>query len=82
MWYGRVNYYNPDIYHGHHFDVEAAFWKQDRYSYQSEFGFVIDTRTERDDAVTLEVGDMRDIAMECRSADFNETFLGLTTCSD
>ena len=77
MWYGRVNYYNPDIYHGHHFDVEAAFWKQDRYSYQNEFRFVIDTRTEGDEAITLAIGDIRDIAIVFPVSKLNRDFLGV-----
>ena len=77
MWYGKVNYYNPDIYHGHHFDVEAAFWKQDRYSYQSEFRFVIDTHTEGVEPITLEIGDIRDISLAFRTSELNTSLLGI-----
>lgn len=72
-----VNYYNPDIYHGHHFDVEAAFWKQDRYSYQREYRFVIDTRTVGDDPLILNIGDIRDITLAFRTSELNNKFLGV-----
>ena len=77
MWHGRVNYYNPDIYHGHHFNVEAAFWKQDRYSYQSEFRFAIDTQTEGAEPVILEIGNIRDITLAFQTSELNNKLLGI-----
>ena len=74
---GKVNYYNPDIYHGHHFDVEAAFWKQDSHHYQSEFRFALDTQTEGADPLTLEIGDIRNIALVFRTSELNNKFLGI-----
>ena len=62
-----VEYYNPDTYHGSTSLTDAVFRKQDRHSYQSEFRFVIHTPTDGDDATILEIGDIRDIALEFRT---------------
>ena len=77
MWYGRVKYYNPDTYHGNHFNIDAVFQKQDRHGYQSEFRFVIDTQTDGDEPIILEIGDIRDIAVEFRTSKLNEELLGI-----
>ena len=78
MWYGRVNYYNPDTYHGDHSDIDALFQKQDRHSYQSEFRLVFDTLTEGDDPIILEIGDIRDIALRFATTKLNEELLGIS----
>ena len=77
MWYGPVKYYNSDTYHGSNFDMEAVFQKQDQYSYQSEFRFVIDTQTEGSEPTILEIGDIRDIALETRTTELNQQPLGI-----
>ena len=77
MWYGRVNYYDPDTYHGSNLDRDAVYWKQDHYRYQCEFRFVFDTQTEDDDPIVLEIGDIRDIALQFRSSELNERLLGI-----
>ncbi len=73
----RVNYYNPDTYHGNHFNIDALFQKQHRYGYQSEYRFVIDTRTEGDDPIILETGDIRDITLAFRTSTLNNKLLGI-----
>ena len=77
MRYGLVNYYNPDTYHGNHFNIDAIFQKQERHSYQSEYRFVVDTYTSGDEAKTLDIGNIRDITLTFRSSELNEKLLGI-----
>ena len=68
-----VDYYNPDSYHGATSLTDAVFCKQDRYSYQNEFRFVIVTRCAGDGPVILEIGDIRDIALGVRTTELGES---------
>lgn len=59
----QVAYYDPGTYHGFTPLAAAVFRKHEGYSYQSEFRFAIHTGTEGDNHITLEIGDIRDIAL-------------------
>ena len=66
---GLVKYYDPKTFHGEFRDVEAAFWKQDHYSYQREFRFAFETGRMDNHPLTIEIGDISDITARMRSSD-------------
>ena len=63
--------------HGDFRDGESIFWKQDRYSYQREFRFVINDGSMYDIPLIKEIGDIGDITLQFESSELNsEKFLG------
>ncbi len=70
-WADLVRYYDPDTFHGHFEGIDPVFRKQSRFSEQREYRFAIDTGTTGRDALTLEIGDIRDITLQFRAADLN-----------
>ena len=48
-----------------------AFRKRSEFSYQREFRFLLRKNDAVDEYVTLEIGDLSDIAQSCKSADLN-----------
>ncbi len=68
---GPVNYYDfskdniSDEY------PKIAFQKRSEFSYQREFRFLLRKKDAVNEYVTLEVGDLSDIAQSCKSADLN-----------
>ena len=63
-WRSVVRYYNAKTFHtpfplG---DVRGAFHKRDTFADEREFRFVFDTGTPGTDAITLNIGDICDIA--------------------
>lgn len=70
--YGEpVKYYDfskDNIYCGY---PEIAFRKRSEFSYQREFRFLLKKRDPIDAPLILEVGDLSDIAMSCKSCDLN-----------
>ncbi|WP_420635886.1 hypothetical protein [Candidatus Palauibacter sp.] len=72
---GLVRYYNPDTFHGRFDGIEAAFRKRDEYRHQREYRFAIDTRTTGVDPLILNIGDISDIAIPCKTATINDMFL-------
>lgn len=82
-WANLVRYYDPDTFHGHFDGIDPVFRKQRRFSEQREYRFAIDTGTTGQDALTLEIGDIRDITLRFRSAALNSSeFLGGTISLD
>ncbi len=74
-----VNYYDPDTFHGNFEGLEAVFWKQTEFSFQREFRIAIDTHTSGEDPLTLDIGDISDIAFPIEaSAVKGEGLLGGT----
>ena len=72
-----VRYYDPQMFHGHFPGLEAVFWNQDQKSYLRELRFAIVTGSTGDSHLTLEIGDISDIAMPFDSVDLNsEKLLG------
>ena len=78
-WGHLVRYYDPETFHGHFEGIDPVFRKQSTFSYQREYRFAIDTGTIGRDALTLEIGDIRDITLQFASTDLNgDEFLGGT----
>ena len=50
---------------------KIAFQKRREFSYQREFRFLLRKKDAVDEYVTLEVGDLSDIAQSCKSVDLN-----------
>lgn len=76
-WSHLVRYYDPAIFHGTFDGIDPVFRKQNQYSYQREYRFVIDTGSVGNDAVVLGLGDIRDITWLCAPGDLNgRNFLG------
>lgn len=76
MFCGSVKYYNPKTFHGQFMDEQAIFRKHDDYKHHREYRFVIDSPDRRVKSVTLDIEDIRDIAMECDTEDINQVLLG------
>ena len=66
-----VNYYDPQTFHGEFRDTESLFWKQDGYSYQREFRFVINTGSAGREPLLMDVGDLSDITLQLESNELN-----------
>ena len=78
-WAHLVQYYDPATFHGHFEGIDPVFRKQIAFREQREYRFAIDTGTVGCDALTLEIGDIRDITLRLPSADLNGSeFLGGT----
>ena len=73
---GFVEYYDPGSFHGSFSDWEAIFRKQDKYMYQQEYRFVIDTLVVGDWPIDLEIGSIRDISLCFETSKFNQELLG------
>ena len=71
LFKGPVNYY--DFSKDNVLDEfpKNAFRKRSEFSYQREFRFLLRKKDTVNEYVTLEVGDLSDIAQSCKSADLN-----------
>ncbi len=71
LFKGPVNYY--DFSKDNVLDEfpKNAFRKRREFSYQREFRFLLRKKDAVNEYVTLEVGDLSDIAQSCKSADLN-----------
>ena len=71
LFKGPVNYY--DFSKDNVLDdyPKNAFRKRSEFSYQREFRFLLRRKDAVDEYVTLEIGDLSDIAHSCKSADLN-----------
>ncbi len=72
MTAGLIDYYDPVHHHGFFSEHENIFKKRLEFKEQQEYRFAIDTNTKGDNPLTLEVGQMKDIASECNITDFNK----------
>ena len=60
---GLVNYYDPEISTPPiHSEIETIFSKRKEFAYQREFRIAIDTGNTEGKEITLDIGDIRDIA--------------------
>ena len=76
-WSHLVRYYDPAVFHGTFEGIDPVFRKQNQYSYQREYRFAIDTGSAGNDAIVLDIGDIRDITWQCTPGDLNgRHFLG------
>ena len=71
----RVTYYDPEIGTPHDtsdvHSLEAAFYKREEFAYQREYRFAIQTGTSGSDPITLDIGNIEDIAFSINTADIN-----------
>ena len=75
--HGRVQYYDPDSFHGILRDEEAVFRKQKRLEYQREYRIAFDTGTLGCGALNLDVGDLSDITLRLDATELNgEQWIG------
>ncbi|GAB3215651.1 hypothetical protein [Pseudaeromonas pectinilytica] len=68
---GLVEYYDPAIFNGSFSEVESIFRKRDEYKHQREYRFSFDTGIAGHDPLILNIGDISDIAMQCKVSDIN-----------
>lgn len=59
-----VNYYDPDVFHGHFSEEEAPFNKQKKFSHQREYRIVVNRNNSELSSYELNFGSLRDIAFE------------------
>ena len=71
MQAGLVNYYDPINHHEFFSENENIFKKRSEFKDQQEYRLAIDTFTEGDNALTLEIGEIKDISSKCNITDFN-----------
>ena len=75
--YGLVQYYDPETFHGNFDDEEAAFRKQNRYSFQREFRFAMNSGSLGEEPLVMDIGDISDITLQLKSSELNgEKWLG------
>ena len=70
IYRGLVEYYDPEV--GTPLEpltIKTAFRKRNKFSPQREYRFVIDTGTTGSDAITLNIGDIADIAVFLDTSD-------------
>lgn len=70
---GLVEYYNPIDFSGD-FGDRSVFYKPNNFAHQKEYRFVIDAGTIGEDALTLNIGNIRDIANIIDSLDIKVEF--------
>ena len=69
--YDHVRYYNSS-HHGHFDDSEIPFSKHEEFDFQKEFRIVLRTSDKSESSFEVEIGDIRDICIELKAAEFNE----------
>lgn len=72
---GLVEYFDPDTFCGHFEEDEAIMRKKNSFSHQKEYRVYVYNGTSGDDARTIELGDISDIAHCCEKRDFHKTFI-------
>ena len=70
-----VQYYDYLSFHGDFSDDEAIFRKTMDYAYQQEYRIALNTSTDGDDPVPLDIGNLKDITLLYRSDELNEDFV-------
>ena len=69
--YGLVKYYDPETFHGHFDGEEAAFRKQNRYRFQREFRFAMNSGSLGEEPLVMDIGDISDITLQLESSELN-----------
>ncbi len=72
MGAGLVDYYDPEQFSGFFDEDKAAFQKRIEYQHQREYRFSLDTGLDGENAIHLDIGDIRDIAHICNVEDINK----------
>ena len=70
--WGPVEYFDPEVGTSlSPLDVKTLFAKRNKYAWQKEFRFVIDSRTVGNDALILNIGKIDDIATALDTSEIN-----------
>lgn len=69
-----VEYYDDETFHGEIEPREIPFRKQKKFSYQREFRVCIQTNTEGNSPLMIEIGDISDICGKIGSSQLNDAF--------
>ncbi|WP_454842877.1 hypothetical protein [Pseudomonas hormoni] len=72
---GLVEYFDPDTFSGSFEEDQAIMRKKNSFSHQKEYRIFVYNGTSGDDARTLKLGDISDIAHCCDKSDFHKTFV-------
>lgn len=72
---GLVKYFDPDTFNGTFEGDEAVMRKTSGFSHQKEYRVYVYNGTSGDDARTLKVGDLSDIAHCCDKKDFYQSLI-------
>ncbi|MGM0582965.1 MAG: hypothetical protein ACQETL_19975 [Bacteroidota bacterium] len=68
---GLVEYYDPNVFSGTFSEDVAVFRKRQEFAHQREYRFSINTGSSGDDALKLQIGDISDIAIFCKTSQVN-----------
>lgn len=68
---GLVSYYDPATFHGQFDEDRAAFNKRSTFAHQREYRFALDREVDKEEAIKLSVGTLRDICIACRTEEVN-----------
>ena len=72
IWWRLLRYYDPEVGTPRLVSsLDSIFSKSKEYEYQREFRFAIDTGTLESDPITLDIGDISDIAFRMDTPDIN-----------
>ncbi|MCY4303348.1 MAG: hypothetical protein OXC62_00955 [Aestuariivita sp.] len=66
-----VEYYDPNIFHGHFHGIMGAFKKQAKFRFEREYRIVFETGSIGDKPIKLDIGDIEDIAMRINIDEIN-----------
>ncbi len=69
---GLVEYYDPMSFNGSFSEAEAIFKKGREYEHQREYRFAIDTGIVSEVPLILNIGDISDIAVLCKTDELNK----------
>ncbi len=74
VWRLAIRYVDPTTLDAGMFseEMDGAFQKNSRYSSEREYRFAIDTHTEGNNAITLDIGDIEDVAMRVDTSKLND----------
>ena len=64
-----VSYYDPATFHGQFEDVESVFWKHNRYGFQREFRFAINSNSIGESPLVMDIGNLNDITMQFHASE-------------
>jgi hypothetical protein len=71
---GLVDYFDPETFDGRFARDKIPFTKAQKFSYQKEYRITVDTKTNGNDPITIEIGDICDCAAKMRIAEVNRSF--------
>jgi hypothetical protein len=68
---GLVKYYDPESFSGNFAPDQAAFHKQLKFQHQNEYRIAIDRQCPGSDAFPLNIGNISDICIACKTSEIN-----------